>query len=51
MMIYVAVAEEQGFSLVARRLRMSTPAVTRAIDWLEQRLGVKELNRIARLCV
>ena len=48
MNVYIAVAEEQGFASAARRLGMSPPAVTRAIAALEQRLGVKLLNRTTR---
>ena len=40
MKVYVAVAEEQGFSAAARRLSMSPPAVTRAVAALEEDLGV-----------
>lgn len=39
MNVFVAVAEEHGFAAGARRLRMSPPAVTRAIAALENRLG------------
>jgi DNA-binding transcriptional LysR family regulator len=46
--VYVAVAEEQGFASGARRLRMSPPAVTRAVAALEEKLGVKLLNRTTR---
>jgi DNA-binding transcriptional LysR family regulator len=46
--VFNAVAEEQGFAAAARRLRMSPPAVTRAITALEQRLGVKLLHRTTR---
>ncbi len=46
--VFVAVAEEQGFAAAARRLKMSPPAVTRAVANLEQRLGVKLLNRTTR---
>jgi DNA-binding transcriptional LysR family regulator len=42
------VAEESGFAAGARRLRMSPPAVTRAVAALEQRLKVKLLNRTTR---
>jgi DNA-binding transcriptional LysR family regulator len=42
------VAEEAGFAAGARRLRMSPPAVTRAVAALEQRLKVKLLNRTTR---
>ena len=48
MTVYVAVAEEESFAGAARRLCMSPPAVTRAIAALEDRLGVKLLNRTTR---
>lgn len=48
MSIFVAVAEEGGFAAAARRLRISPPAVTRAVAALEQRLGVKLLHRTTR---
>jgi DNA-binding transcriptional LysR family regulator len=48
MSVYIAVAEEQGFASAARRLGMSPPAVTRAVAALEQRLGVRLLNRTTR---
>ena len=50
MTVFVAVAEEASFARGARRLGMSPPAVTRAIAALEERLGVKLLNRTTR-CV
>jgi hypothetical protein len=34
-MVYVAVAEEQGFLSAASRLKTSTPAVSSEVDWLE----------------
>ena len=49
MAVFVAVAEEEGFAAAARRLRMSPPAVTRAIACLEERLGVRLLTRTTRL--
>jgi DNA-binding transcriptional LysR family regulator len=49
MTVYVAVAEEEGFAAAARRLRMSPPAVTRAVAFLEERLGVRLLTRTTRL--
>ncbi len=49
MTVFVAVAEEEGFAAAARRLRMSPPAVTRAIAFLEKRLGVRLLTRTTRL--
>lgn len=48
MTVFVAVAEEESFAVGARRLGMSPPAVTRAISALEERLGVKLLNRTTR---
>ena len=48
MSIFVAVAEEHGFAAAARRLRISPPAVTRAVAALEQRLGVQLLHRTTR---
>lgn len=49
MTVYVSVAEEESFAAAARRLRMSPPAVTRAIAFLEERLGVRLLTRTTRL--
>lgn len=46
--VFVAVAEEEGFAAGARRLQMSAPPVTRAINSLEQRLGTKLLSRSTR---
>lgn len=48
MAVYVAVAEEESFAGAARRLAMSPPAVTRAVASLENRLGIKLLNRTTR---
>lgn len=48
MNVFVAVAEEEGFAAGARRLRLSPPAVTRAVAALEEHLGVKLLNRTTR---
>jgi DNA-binding transcriptional LysR family regulator len=48
MNVFVAVAEEEGFAAGARRLRMSPPAVTRAVAMLEEHLGVKLLDRTTR---
>jgi len=48
MSVYVAVVEAEGFAGGARKLHMSPPAVTRAVAALEQRLGVKLLNRTTR---
>jgi DNA-binding transcriptional LysR family regulator len=49
MTVFVAVAEEESFAAAGRRLGMSPPAVTRAIALLEERLGVKLLNRTTRV--
>jgi DNA-binding transcriptional LysR family regulator len=49
MTVFVAVAEAESFAGGARRLGMSPPATTRAIAALEDRLGVKLLNRTTRL--
>jgi DNA-binding transcriptional LysR family regulator len=49
MAVFVAVAEEESFAAAGRRLRMSPPAVTRAVAGLEQRLGVRLLTRTTRL--
>src|SRR5262245_50325353 len=48
MRIFVAVAEERGLAAGARALNLSPPAVTRAIAALEDRLGVRLLNRTTR---
>jgi DNA-binding transcriptional LysR family regulator len=48
MTVFIAVAEEEGFSSAARKLKMSPPAVTRAVASLEENLGVKLLNRTTR---
>lgn len=49
MTVFVAVAEEESFAAAARRLRMSPPAVTRAVAFLEEHLGVRLLTRTTRL--
>ena len=48
MSVFIAVAEEQGFSAASRKLGMSPPAVTRVIAELEARLGVNLLIRTTR---
>jgi DNA-binding transcriptional LysR family regulator len=48
MTVFVAVAEEESFAGGARRLGLPPPAVTRAVAALEERLGVKLLNRTTR---
>lgn len=49
MAVFVAVAEEASFAAAGRRLRMSPPAVTRAVAALEERLGVRLFTRTTRL--
>lgn len=49
MTVFVAVADEGSFAAAGRRLRMSPPAVTRAVAFLEERLGVRLLERSTRL--
>ncbi|MBZ0262516.1 MAG: LysR family transcriptional regulator [Hyphomicrobiales bacterium] len=46
--VFVAVAESGSFAKAARRLRLSPPAVTRAVSALEDRLGVRVFNRTTR---
>ncbi|MCW7538365.1 LysR family transcriptional regulator [Aquabacterium sp. A7-Y] len=48
MEVFVAVAEAAGFAAAARRLRLSAPAVTRAVVALEQRIGARLLHRTTR---
>jgi DNA-binding transcriptional LysR family regulator len=48
MKVFIAVADLEGFSSAARHLRMSPPAVTRAVAELERGLGVKLLTRTTR---
>jgi|SRR5690242_7309252 len=48
MMSFVQVAEHGGFSAAARRLNMSTSMVTTHVKTLEDRLGVRLLNRSTR---
>lgn len=47
--VFVAVAEAESFAGAARRLRLSPPAVTRAVVALEERLGVRLLSRTTRV--
>ncbi|HSH97383.1 MAG: LysR family transcriptional regulator [Methylophilaceae bacterium] len=47
--VFVAVVEEEGFSAAAKRLKMSPPAVTRAIVALEDQLNVQLLIRTTRV--
>lgn len=48
MSIYVRVAETASFAETARQMRISPPAVTRAISALEEQIGVRLLTRTTR---
>jgi DNA-binding transcriptional LysR family regulator len=48
MTAFVAVADHAGFAPAARKLGLSTSAITRHISALEDRLGVRLLNRTTR---
>lgn len=45
---FVAVADRKGFAAAARRLDLSASAVTRLVADLEQRLGLRLLQRTTR---
>ena len=46
--VFVAVADAGSFAKAGGRLRLSPPAVTRAIAALEDRLGAQVFNRTTR---
>lgn len=46
--IFSAVADEEGFAAAARALGLSPPAVTRAVQMLEDRIGVRLFDRTTR---
>ncbi|MGE0325993.1 MAG: LysR family transcriptional regulator [Polyangiaceae bacterium] len=46
--VFVAVAESGGFAKAGKRLRLSPPAVTRAVAALEGRLGTRVFQRTTR---
>jgi DNA-binding transcriptional LysR family regulator len=48
MRVFIAVAEERGFSSASRRLALSPPSVTRAVAALEERVGARLLRRTTR---
>lgn len=48
MKVFVKVAETKGFAEAARQLRMSPPAVTRAVAALEETIGARLLVRTTR---
>jgi DNA-binding transcriptional LysR family regulator len=45
---FVTVADHMGFAPAARKLGLSTSAITRHVSALEERLGVRLLNRTTR---
>ncbi len=47
--VFVAVADASGFAGASRKLGISPPAVTRAINELESHLGVRLLTRTTRI--
>ncbi|MEW6705335.1 MAG: LysR family transcriptional regulator [Pseudomonadota bacterium] len=47
--VFLAVAEAGGFASAARQLRVSAPAVTRAVASLERHLGARLLHRTTRM--
>lgn len=48
MQVFVAVADTSGFSAAARQMGLAPSSVLRLVDSLEERLGVKLLNRSTR---
>lgn len=46
--VFIAVAEAGSFTRAGARLRLSPPAVTRAVSALEERLGARVFNRTTR---
>lgn len=47
--VFVAVVDANGFAGAARKLNISPPAVTRAINELESQLGIRLLTRTTRV--
>jgi DNA-binding transcriptional LysR family regulator len=47
--VFVAVVDANGFAGAARKLQVSPPVVTRAINELEETLGVRLLTRTTRV--
>jgi len=47
--VFAAVAEGQSFAAAARRLKLSPPAVTRAVAALEAHVGARLLHRTTRI--
>ncbi|MCC6071977.1 LysR family transcriptional regulator [Massilia sp. GCM10020059] len=49
MAIFLAVVDEGGFAAAARKMKISPPAVTRAVGELETAMGVRLLTRTTRV--
>ena len=47
--VFVAVVDANGFAGAARKLNVSPPAVTRAVNELESQLGIRLLTRTTRV--
>jgi DNA-binding transcriptional LysR family regulator len=48
LLVFLAVAQERSFTRAAARLRMSQPALSQTMRSLEERIGVRLLNRTTR---
>src|SRR5215470_18338247 len=48
LLVFLAVAQERSFTRAAARLRMSQPALSQIMRGLEERIGVRLLNRTTR---
>ena len=48
LLVFLAVAQERSFTRAAARLRMSQPALSQTMRRLEERIGVRLLNRTTR---
>ena len=49
MTTFVAVVDSGGFASAARKLNLSPPVVTRAVEEMEERLGLRLLTRTTRI--
>src|SRR5690242_3949719 len=48
LLVFLAVAQERSFTRAAARLRMSQPALSQTMRGLEERIGIRLLNRTTR---
>jgi DNA-binding transcriptional LysR family regulator len=48
LLVFLAVAQERSFTRAAARLRMSQPALSQTVRALEERIGIRLLNRTTR---